>query len=244
MPLFALFTDFTHQGPYLGQLKAALVSGAPAVPVIDLMHDAPPCDPELSAYLLEPVCRSLPAGCCVLAVVDPGVGSARDALLLEADGRWFIGPDNGLLEFVARRACTWRCFRLPPPSGEVSPSFHGRDVFAPVAARLLADGPDSPGCVSIDFPWRDLAEDTPRIIYVDGYGNAWTGIRARMLSDQALLEVNGQTLTRAGTFSDVGRGQAFWYGNSSGLVELAVNRGRASSALEISPGDRVRLVRP
>ncbi|MCK8516724.1 SAM-dependent chlorinase/fluorinase [Methylonatrum kenyense] len=242
--MFALFTDFTASGPYLGQLRAALHHLAPAQPVVDLMHDAPPFAPDLAAYLLEPVCRSLPVRCTVIAVVDPGVGSDRAALALEADGRLFIGPDNGLLEFVARRSDDVLCAPLPTADEEVAPTFHARDHFARWAAKITQTGLNRSGLEPVRFPERGWADDTPRIIYIDGYGNGWTGIRAEMLSDQAVIAIDEQHLERAKTFSDVPRGQGFWYRNSSGLVEIAVNCGRADQVLGLVPGSRIRLVRP
>lgn len=244
VPMFALFTDFTANGPYLGQLHAALHDQAPGRSVVDLMHDAPAFTPDLAAYLLEPICRSLPVGCTVIAVVDPGVGSDRAALALEADGRLFIGPDNGLLEFVARRSAETRCAALPAADGNVSPSFHARDLFAPWAARLAGSGLERSGLQMMPFPERAWADDTPRILYIDGYGNGWTGIRGEMLSDRAILQVDEQELRGARTFSEVPRGELFWYRNSSGLVEVAVNCGRADQRLAIRPGARVRLVQP
>ena len=242
--MFALFTDFTSQGPYLGQLRLALHEHAPDVPVVDLMHDAPAFAPDLAAYLLEPICRALPVGCAVIAVVDPGVGGERRAVAVEADGRLFVGPDNGLLEFVARRAAQVRCVLLPEADTAVSPSFHARDLFAPWASLLLKEGLDNSGLEIVAFPERGWAEDTPRILYVDGFGNGWTGIRADMLSDAAVLEVGEKELRRGRTFSDVPRGQGFWYPNSSGLVEVAINCGRADGILGIGPGYRIRLLRP
>jgi len=134
--MIVLFTDFGLDGPYVGQMKAVLHRDAPGVPVIDLFADAPAFDAKRSAYLLAAYAEEFPAPTVFLAVVDPGVGGARRPLMVEADGRRYVGPDNGLFEIVWRRArrrrggaITWRPERL-------SASFHGRDLFAPVAARL------------------------------------------------------------------------------------------------------------
>jgi S-adenosyl-L-methionine hydrolase (adenosine-forming) len=242
--MFALFTDFTLHGPYVGQMHAALHGHAPGVRVIDLMHDAPPCDPRASAFLLEPFCRTLPKVTVVIAVVDPGVGTDRAGCAIQADGRWFVGPDNGLFEFVARRAETVKYWRLPEPA-DASPSFHGRDVFAPAAASLLrgelpADGPFD-GDRRMDVDWAD---DTPQVLYVDGFGNLMTGIRGRMLSDRAVLQAGEHRIARADTFGSVPRGGAFWYRNSSDLVEIAANQARADELLGLARGAMVRLLRP
>ncbi|HBC09138.1 MAG TPA: hypothetical protein DC046_16375 [Rhodospirillaceae bacterium] len=147
--MLVLFSDFGFQGPYVGQMKAVLHAGAPGVPVVDLMHDAPPFDPQSSAYLLAALAGGLAPGAVVLAIVDPGVGTDRRALVVEADGRWFIGPDNGLFALTVRRASKARAWEITWRPEKLSVSFHGRDLFAPVAAEIAAaghapHGPDGP----------------------------------------------------------------------------------------------------
>ena len=110
--MIVLCTDFGLSGPYLGQVKAVLARHAPAVPVIDLFADLPAFEPRLAAYLLAAYGEWFEAGDVILAVVDPGVGGPRGALAVEADGRWFVGPDNGLFELVLRRAARARCFAI------------------------------------------------------------------------------------------------------------------------------------
>lgn len=229
-----LYTDFGLAGPYVGQMHAVLAAAAPAVPRIDLMHDAPRFSPTAAGCLLAAICRDLPGGGVVLAVVDPGVGSARRALVLRADGRWLVGPDNGLLAFAARRdgaaawEVTWRPERL-------SASFHGRDLFAPVAAGL-AIGEAPPG-VAIDPASIDGADRDPAIaaiVYIDGFGNAMTGLAPPAERDSRLT-CGGHVLSRACTFSDVPPGEAFWYENALGLVEIAVNQGNAAARLGLAP---------
>ncbi len=242
--MIVLFTDFGVCGPYTGQMKAALCRDAPACALIDLFADAPTCDPRAAAYLLAAYAPEFAAGSVFLCVVDPGVGSDRDGLVVEADGRWYVGPDNGLFELVARRAVraarwwsiTWRPERL-------SASFHGRDLFAPVAARL-ALGHMPPGTPKTGAAHRrvDWADDLAEVIYVDGFGNAMTGVRARVVAAGARLVVGGATLERARTFADVPLGHAFWYENANGLVEIAVNQGRADAALALRPGTPVEIV--
>jgi S-adenosylmethionine hydrolase len=180
----------------------------------------------------------------VLAVVDPGVGSERPALALDLDGCWFVGPDNGLFELVLRRAqrvAPWAIAWRPP---EISASFHGRDLFAPVAAALArgqAGGLLSPAEPAVRPPWPD---DLPAIVYVDGYGNAMTGLRAALVPAAAQLRVGGASLGRARTFSDVAPGEGFWYANSSGLVEIAVNAGHAARTFALTLGGAVEIVPP
>ena len=241
MALITLFTDFGWYGPYVGQMKARLLGIAPAAPVVDLFHDAPVMDPRASSYLLEPFTRGLPAGSVNLAVVDPGVGTdERPGCVIRADDRWYVGPDNGLFEFVRRRATRAEYWQLPEPGMSVSPTFHGRDVFAPVAASLaLGDRPEmTPGeAATLDWP-----DDSPYVLYIDEYGNAMTGIRGEALADSAVLEAGEHRLVYARTFGRMPVGAGFWYRNSSGLVEVAVNRGHAADAFGLAPGSLVRLV--
>lgn len=136
----ALFTDYGYQGPYVGQLKARLYdyttrSQFRLPPVIDLMHDAPVFNPRSSAYLLASCLPYLPDNSVVLAVVDPGVGTQRFGLALEVMDRWLVGPDNGLLAIAAKRFSSAQVYQLAEPAG-ISATFHGRDVFADVAAEL------------------------------------------------------------------------------------------------------------
>ncbi len=238
--MIALFTDFGLAGPYTGQMKAVLAREAPDVPVIDLFADAPAARPDLAAYLLAAYAAWFPAGTVFLAVVDPGVGGARAALALEADGKWFVGPDNGLFALVRRRATTARAVRLAGDGRALSASFHGRDLFAPAAARIArgegAGGVDDPGD-AIDRPeWPDALA---RIVYIDHYGNAMTGLMAGDLAADAVFARGGAEIHRARTFSDVAPGQAFWYENANGLIEIAVNQGRADRVLGLSVGDAI-----
>jgi S-adenosyl-L-methionine hydrolase (adenosine-forming) len=233
-----MFTDFGHAGPYLGETEAALRRAAPEVPVVNLMADAPAFDPRRAAYVLAALAPRVPPGDVVLAVVDPGVGGERLPVALEADGRWFVGPDNGLLELVARRASVARAHAIAWRPGRFSASFHGRDLFAPVAARL-ARGDHTTLAQGDLTRFPDWPDDLPEVVHVDGYGNAWTGLRAATLSRDTALLAGGRRLAFARTFSAVGEGKAFWYENSGGLAEVAVNGGSAAERLGLRPGSPV-----
>ena len=238
-----LFTDFGREGPYVGQMTAVLHREAPGVAVVDLLADAPALEPQFAAYLLSALTSGCRSGDVVLAVVDPGVGSDRRPLVVEADGVCFVGPDNGLFELVIRRANRAAAWTIAWRPERLSASFHGRDLFAPVAARL-ALGEPPPGPAEPPTRWPAWPDELAAVIYVDGYGNAITGLRARGVDAAGQLEVAGRTLRRAGTFADVPVGEAFWYENSSGLVEIAVNGGSAASVLGLAPGAKVTLVAP
>ena len=238
-----LFTDFGLEGPYTGQMKAVLHQTAPGMTVIDLFADAPASNPKAAAYLLAAYAAWFPAGTVFLSVVDPGVGSERPAIVIEADGRSYVGPGNGLFELVQRRAEKKQCWDIDWKPESISASFHGRDLFAPVAARL-ARGEPPPGRVRKDRSDRrpDWPDDLPEIVYIDHYGNAMTGLRGAMLSADARLAVAGRVLERATTFSDRPRGTAFWYENSNGLAEIAVNQGRADRELDLAIGIRLEVL--
>ena len=229
------FTDFGWRGPYLGEMQAAALREAPGVAYVDLLADAPAFRPDLAAYLLAALAQRFTKGDVVLAVVDPGVGSERAPLALEVDGIWLVGPDNGLFEIVLRRAGTvqshviiWR------PEG-LSSSFHGRDLFAPMAARLaLGKGDGLEKAAPNRYPhWPN---DLDCVVHIDAFGNLITGRRATSLDLAATLDVGGRAVRPARTFAEAPPGSLFWYANSSGLVEIAMNGGDAASHLGLAIG--------
>jgi S-adenosyl-L-methionine hydrolase (adenosine-forming) len=240
--MIVLFTDFGLQGPYTGQMKAVLHRMAPSVPVIDLFADAPTGNPKASAYLLAAYAPWFAAGTTFLCVVDPGVGGARPPVVIEADGRWYVGPGNGLFELIERRAAKTRSWDIGFKPQHVSASFHGRDLFAPVAA-MLARGAPPPGEPRKHADRRsDWPDDLAEVVYVDHFGNAITGLRASILPPNARLGAAGRVLERARTFSDRPPGTAFWYENSNGLAEIAVNQGRADRDLGLAIGSPVEII--
>ena len=239
-----LFTDFGVAGPYTGQMKAVLHRAAPAMPVVDLFADAPMRDPRAAAYLLAAYAAWFPAGTVILAVVDPGVGGERPPVVVEADGIRYVGPGNGLFELVRRRAKAVAITEIAWRPPVLSASFHGRDLFAPVAA-LLARG-ETPELIARDADWQcrpDWPDDLAEIVYIDHYGNAMTGLRAASVPEDSVLSVRGLQVQSARTFSAVRPGEAFWYENSNGLVEIAVNMGRADRVLELTLGTEVRMTK-
>lgn len=253
--MIVLFTDYGLNGPYLGQVRNVLHQDAPGTPVVDLFANAPAHDPKPAAYLLAAYHGEFPLGTVFFAVVDPGVGGERKPGVLEADGRWYVGPDNGLFEIIIRRAgakprwwdIVWRPERL-------SATFHGRDLFAPIAARLACGGtPDrdtareGTGKGGEDFRETPLdglrrtewPDDLAEIIYIDDFGNALTGMRDSAVPDQGDIIVDGRSIPRGVTFSDIPEGMPFCYENSNGLLEIAVNRGRADRLPGIGLGVQV-----
>jgi hypothetical protein len=239
--MIVLFTDFGLAGPYTGQMKAVLRSEVPQHEIIDLFADAPVGDPRASAYLLAAYAAWFPPGAIFLCVVDPGVGGSRAPVMIEADRRWFVGPENGLFELVLRRAQSAHCYEITWRPQKLSASFHGRDLFAPVAA-MLARG-ERPRVHTRDaIRQTDWPDDLSEIVYIDHYGNAMTGLRASAVPQAATLVLGDNTrVIHGATFSAVPEGGAFWYENSNGLVEIAVNRGRAADRLGLKIGSALSI---
>jgi hypothetical protein len=226
------FTDFGPAGPYLAQMTAAVLKRAPDARVLHLMSDAPRFRPVPAGYLLAHYVGDFPSGSIVLGVVDPGVGTARDSILVHAGERWFVGPDNGLFMPALNLAGGGAAWRIDWQPARLSASFHGRDLFAPVAA-WLAEGRAPPG-QPVDpaaLVGADLPLDRDAVIYIDTYGNAITGRRADSLPETAILRVRDTEIPAARTFADVPVGTPLWYRNANDLVEIAVNQGRADTAL-------------
>ena len=241
--MLVLFTDFGLEGPYTGQMTAVLQQAAPAVPVVSLFADLPAGQPKPAAYLLAAYAAWFAAETVFLCVVDPGVGSDRGALIVEADGRFYVGPDNGLFEIVRRRAARSRVWQIAWQPPALSASLHGRDLFAPVAARLArSETPDSLGRQTQAMPQPGWPDDLAEIVYIDRYGNAMTGLRGETVAPSARLLGGGRELARAETFSTVPQGAAFWYVNSNGLVEIAINQGRADRVLNLTIGTSIEIV--
>jgi S-adenosylmethionine hydrolase len=234
--MIVLFTDFGPAGPYVGPMRAVLARESPGVPVVELMSDAPSFAPRAAAYLLAALAPDFPPDAVFLAVVDPGVGGPRPPVVAEADGQRFVGPGNGLFEIVLRRAARARLWEIAWRPDKLSSTFHGRDLFAPVAARL-ATGRTVARAETVPPRHPDWPDDLAEIVYVDAYGNAMTGLRAGTLPGGATI--NG--LARAHTFSSVRPGEAFWYENANGLAEIAVNRGSAAATLGLKVGDPVQI---
>jgi len=241
--LIYFFTDFGTDGPYLGQMETSVLALAPTARAINLVADAPASNPRASAYLLAALLPQLPENAILVCVIDPGVGGERDALLLRTGGRTLIGPDNGLLAVCAGIDPRANIHRILHDKSQLSASFHGRDLFAPVAARMLL-GENIPlesmdTSSMIGSGWPGVLEE---VIYIDHYGNAMTGFPADQLRDTGRIKQGPHVLRHAHTFSDARGAEPFWYRNSCGLVELAVNRGRADEQLDLVVGSRLEIL--
>jgi S-adenosylmethionine hydrolase len=242
--MILLFTDFGASGHYVGQLKTVLSHLAPLEVVVDLMHDAPVFSPRSAGYLLAALTTYIPPGSVVLAVVDPDVGTERLPLIVKIGEIWFVGPDNGLLAPAVQRANVisnaWKITWRPP---RLSVTFHGRDLFAPVAAKLACGQKVPSSQISINQIIRpDWPSDLLEIIYIDNYGNAMTGLRVTSLPNaDAQLFCGSKRLVRGVTFSQVEKNSPFWYENSLGLAELAISSGNAAVTLGLKVGDSITV---
>ena len=243
--MIVLVTDFGMADPYVGQMKARIAQAAPSLQIIDLLHEVPVFNAHAGAHLIAALYPIFPVGTVFLCVVDPGVGTEREAVVVKADDRWFVGPDNGLLSIVASRSRETNIWRIRWRPKMLSTSFHGRDLFAAIAAEIGAG----------EFPHDKLEEmprlhvefdegDLQRIIYIDHYGNAWSGQRAALLPAGSRVVVKGNEFIHADTFGAAAKGEGFWFANSVGLLELAVNRGNAAEILGLKIGDAIQVSKP
>lgn len=236
--MIVLFTDFGINGPYVGQMQAAIYQVNADAKLINLFVNVPSFNPKAAGYLLSAYVTSFPEGTVFLAVVDPGVGSdQRNPIVATIDGKYFVGPDNGLFDVVALHATHSNKQEILWQPDSLSATFHGRDLFAPIAAHLEHETihGDWLGEAS-EFILNEIEADLYELIYIDDYGNAMTGLRANNIPADSIIKINGVSLTQAQTFSDVKQDEPFWYHNSNGLAEIAVNCGSAAKQLSLGIG--------
>ncbi|MGV6817207.1 MAG: SAM hydrolase/SAM-dependent halogenase family protein [Thiotrichales bacterium] len=236
--MIVLFTDFGIKDHYVGQLHAAIYAVNPTAPVVDLFHHAPVFDVQAGSILLEAFIEPISAPFICVGVVDPGVGSSRVPVLITAGENIYIGPNNGLFSHVTAEKDI-EIFELEEPRN-ISVSFHGRDLFANVAARyslgLEIKKKRIPYEVAQQLNQNDYLE---RIIYQDRFGNLMTGVKKGALRKSALLKLGGLTIKHARVFSDVPEGELFWYENSVGLVEIEANKASAAVIANVRVGSEI-----
>lgn len=236
-----MFTDFGSGGPYLGQMRLSIERHAPGVPVVNLMSDLAPFEARAAAYLLAALSPEIPPGAVLLGVVDPGVGTdSRAPVVMRASDRWYVGPGNGLFSIVAQQHPPTQVWQITWRPSRLSTSFHGRDLFAPVAA-MLARGEEVPGdpVDATSVGPQGWPDDLAQVIYLDEFGNAMVGVRASTLAPDRHIEVRGHRASPARTFGAAAPGELIWYANSCGLVEIAVNQGSAEDVYGLALGDSV-----
>ena len=244
-PIITLLTDFGTADGYVGELKGVLASSAPGALLLDITHDVPAQDVESGRLALARCWRRFPSGTVHLAVVDPGVGSARRALAVASDGRFLVGPDNGLLS-PALLIAGARVVDLPIPASAAA-TFHGRDVFAPAAAALATGTPLEDLGRPIEDPIMRRTPEAHRridgciegqVIAVDRFGNAITNLVGRL---GGTLELNGTMLPVRRSYADVDTGAPAALVGSTGLIEIAVREGSGAERFGLHRGSKVVL---
>lgn len=243
--IVTLLTDFGTADGYVGEMKGVLLSGAPGATLVDIAHDLSAQDVDGARLAVARYWQRFPTRTVHLVVVDPGVGGPREALAVESEGRFLVGPDNGVLSPALLHADA-RSVKLAVPAG-AAPTFHGRDVFAPAAAALLRGS----SLDSLGEPWatpvvrrtpeavrRDDGSVAGTVISVDRFGNAITNL---VTWRGGAVAVSGRVLPIVRTYADVEAGGTAALTGSSGLVEIVVRDGSASARLGLSRGSEVVL---
>jgi S-adenosylmethionine hydrolase len=259
-PVITLLTDFGTQDAYVGSMKGVILGLNPEVALVDLTHDLPPQDVMAGALVLAAAAPYFPAGTIHLAVVDPGVGSIRRALAARCQGQFWVGPDNGLFHLIFKASPDLKIvsleaseyFRTP-----VSATFHGRDIFAPVAAHLSLGlelscfGPGVMDPVALDIPEPALGPEEARgeIVYVDRFGNLVSNLAASDLKEwlgdrRFCLKLGPLRLRKlAHTYTDAAPGEFLALPGSHGWLEIACARDHAARRLDLGPGQAVVIHR-
>lgn len=240
-PRITLLTDFGTADGYVGAMKGVIASALPPAVIDDVAHDLPAGDVHAGAWALGAYWRRYPAGTVHVVVVDPGVGTGRHALAIEADGRFLVGPDNGVLSWALRdaeRVGPMHSIR-PPADVAVSATFHGRDLFAPAAARLAAGesigslGPRLEGVVRLPWPEpvHHAAGIDGTVFHVDRFGNLITNIPADQAAGECFVLVGRMEVEVRRAYGEVASGELVAHVGSRGLLEIAVRDGRAVDRL-------------
>jgi len=251
MPI-ALLTDFGTRDYYVGAMKGVILSIDPAAAIVDITHEIEPQNIASAAFVLRACYRDFPDGTVFLCVVDPGVGSVRRAIIVKTDRYFFVGPDNGLFSFVQSEAAgihaieNERYFRQP-----VSSTFHGRDVFAPVAAHLSKGAEPREFGRRIDDPTvlpeieaRHIDENMieGHVIHIDRFGNLVTNIPASLADRFSKLEIaDTSIITLHESYLQADSDTPFAIVGSAGFIEISINRGSAANVLRCTNGSKFTL---
>ncbi len=250
-PVITLTTDFGGQDPFVGIMKGVILGICPRARLVDLVHELPPQDVLAGCLALESAAPFFPPGTVHLAVVDPGVGTDRPAVAVATQAAWFVAPDNGLLSFLDPAEIR-EVRRIENPAlwlHPVSFTFHGRDVFAPVAAHLAAGesperiGPRLEGIRRLPCPEpHPTAEGVAgQVLTFDRFGNAVTNLR-RHHGPGRSVRVAGREIPLVRTYAEVGPGQALALWGSTDRLEISVREGSARGLLGLTRGMPVLLV--
>lgn len=258
MALITLTSDFGLHDYYAGAMRGAILRLAPEARLVDLSHCIPPQDLLAGAWVLRHAATEFPPGTIHLAVIDPGVGSARRPLVLASEGYLWVGPDNGLFSF-ALQTPGWQAYEITNPvlrSPRLSSTFHGRDLFAPAAAHLASGFPlvevgppvNDPVRLEEVSPQREGQELVGQVIHVDHFGNLTTNIPGETVASWGegwRLKVGGQVLARlCRTYAEAEPDALLALVGSAGLLEVAVKGGSAARRLGLGRRGVVRLELP
>ncbi|MDQ1472902.1 MAG: hypothetical protein QOJ99_4382 [Bryobacterales bacterium] len=243
--IVTLLTDFGLADHYVGAMKGAVLSVCPQAQLIDISHEVAPYQILQAAYTLSQAWQTFPAGTIHLVVVDPGVGSARRPILVEAGGHYFIAPDNGVLTMVLNSQPRYAATHLTARQyfrQTVSQTFHGRDIFAPVAGHLATGVPPADFGEAIDDPV--ILPITGMVLSIDRFGNIITSFGWDDL-DPGFELILGDTVIqrRCRSYSEAQLGELFAIKGSGGFVEVSLNQGNAARALGVSRGTTVEIRR-
>jgi len=256
--LIALLTDFGEADYFVASMKGVILSINPRATIVDITHEIPPQDVWKGAFVLKQAYKWFPDGAIFVGVVDPGVGTGRKAIILKTRRYYFVGPDNGLLSLAAEEDGVEEAYEITASLPRVSTTFHGRDVFAPVAAYLsLGIPPRVLGVPIEDFAKFKIPEPELKdgvligeIIYIDRFGNIFTSIRDQIFklfeyNNELCLEYRGRVLRVrfVPSYGYVARGEYALVINSEGYVELSLNGGSAADELGAKLRDVVKLGR-
>ena len=257
LPVISLLTDFGTADYFVGAVKGAILSVNSQAVIADITHEIAPQDISAGAFILLAAYQTFPAGTIHVGVVDPGVGSTRRAIIVSANKQFFVGPDNGLFTYIYDREPEHQVFHVTAEKyfrPERSSTFHGRDIFAPVAGALsngvkpLAFGPQIDDAVrlsvSLEPEVLKNGDVRARIIHIDHFGNCTTNITRDLVpsEENASLVINRKTIRKFRKFyGDESTNTPFAIWGSAGFLEISVNGGSAAKALRGKPNDTVVL---
>ncbi len=255
--IVTLTSDFGSRGSYVGAMRGAVLSRNPAARLIDITHQVGPQNVAEGARALAEACPCFPPGTVHLAVVDPGVGTARAGLAIESGGHILVGPDNGLLIEAAALLGDFRAHRIDNAAyraRKVSATFHGRDIFAPVAGALSAGEPVESVGPFVSSVVGPPALPRPReteygligqVVFVDGFGNLITNMSEQEVAADAHVSIAGHTLPGlVRTYGEAAGASLVALIGSSGMLEVAVPGGSAAAVLGVGPGEPVEVAAP
>ena len=249
-----LTTDFGMKDHYVASMKGVILGINPDALTVDITHEIPKYDILSAAYNVNCAYKNFPVGTIHVAVVDPGVGSARKAMAIEWGGHYFVGPDNGVFSLVLEKSDGARIVEISNTDmmlTSVSNTFHGRDIFAPAAAHLSLNVPlgkfgpniESPVLLNISSPDVKENEVMGSVIYVDSYGNLITNISSDFIQSSSIIYIDHVEI---GTISDsydmASQGEILAIVGSSGFLEISANRASASEILQKSIRAVIRVV--